>query len=292
MRPNNSYSFIDPDLTRERTRKMKTNLTGHPEEVLTILRASLCRLNLPTNLVEELIERHIAVAFQKDALVFCEGNTDGMLACILSGYVNVYCPVGDGDRTLVRMAGPGEIIGYPDYVDEKGRHARLFEAQAASKCTLALFSCEHVARLLAALPADALISILTALNTFWSENLRFFAILLNLPNSDRLTMVLSDLAQRAGARDSEGIILIPEIGQEDLAEMIGCSRPLVSRLIAEMVESGLLTRRGRQYVLLKNWDFNQSNRSPHKAIRRLHAIPPGRSSTFAVGSPKRRVVAS
>ena len=77
------------------------------------------------------------------------------------------------------------------------RRARLFEAQAASKCTLALISCEHVIRLLAGLPVDALISILAALNTFWSENLRFFTILLNLPHWDRLTMVLSDLAKRA-----------------------------------------------------------------------------------------------
>jgi len=271
---------------------MKPRSTGQRQEVNTILRASLSRLNLPMDLVEELIERHIAIVFEKGALAFCEGNTDGMLACILSGYVNIYCPVGDGDRTLVRMAGPGEIIGYPDYVDEKGRHARLFEAQAASKCTLALFSCEHVARLLAGLPVDTLISILTALNTFWSENLRFFTILLNLSYWDRLTMVLSDLAMRAGARDSKGIILIPEIGHEDLAEMIGCSRPLVSRLIAEMIESGLLTRRGKQYVLLKNWDFNQNNHSPQKTIRRLQAVPPGRSSTFAVGSPNRSVVAS
>jgi CRP/FNR family transcriptional regulator, cyclic AMP receptor protein len=271
---------------------MKTNLTSQREGVFTILRASLSRLNLPTDLVEELIERHIAVAFEKGALVFCEGNTDGMLACILSGYVNVYCPVGDGDRTLVRMAGPGEIIGYPDYIDEKGHHARLFEAQAASKSTLALFSCEHVARLLAGLPTDALISILAAMNTFWSENLRFFTILLSIPFWDRLTMVLSDLARRAGKRDSEGIVLIPEIGHEDLAEMIGCSRPLVSRAIAEMIESGLLMRRGRQYVLLKNWDFNQSNRSPQKAIRRLRAVPPRRSSTFAVSSLNRRVVIS
>lgn len=271
---------------------MKTNLTGQREEVFTILRASLSHLNLPMDLVEELIERHIAVAFEKGALAFCEGNIDGMLACILSGYVNVYCPVGDGNRTLVRMAGPGEIIGYPDYIDEKGRHARLFEAQAASKCTLALFSCEHVTRLLAGLPPDALISILAALNTFWSENLRFFTVLLNLPFLDRLAMVLSDLAKRAGARDSEGIMLIPEIGHEDLAEMIGCSRPLVGRMIAEMVESRLLTRRGKQYVLLKNWDFDQKTRSPQKAIRRLEVVAPGRPSTFAVGSPKRRVVAS
>src|SRR5271168_3763908 len=260
---------------------MKTNLSRQHEEAFTILRTGLNRLNLPVDLVDELIERHIAVAFEKGALAFCEGNTDGMLACILSGYVNVYCPVGDGNRTLVRMAGPGEIIGYPDYVDEKGRHARMFEAQVASKCTLALFSRDHIARLLAGLPPDAMISVIASLNTFWSENLRRFATLLNLPFWDRLTIVMSDLAKRAGVRDSEGIILIPEIGHEDLAEMIGCSRPMVSRLIAEMVESGLLSRRGKQYVLLKKWDFNDNNRNSQKSLRRLEPVSSRRTSVPA-----------
>src|ERR1700689_2221291 len=203
---------------------MRTNLNRQHEEGFALLRANLSGLNLPVDLVAELIERHIAVSFEKGALAFSEGNTDGMLACILSGYVNVYCPVGDGNRTLVRMAGPGEIIGYPDYVDEKGRHARMFEAQVASKCTLALFSRDHIARLLAGLPPEAMVTVIASLNTFWSETLRRFAPLLNLPFWDRLTIVMSDLAKRAGVRDSEGIILIPEIGHEELAERIGWSR--------------------------------------------------------------------
>jgi CRP-like cAMP-binding protein len=172
---------------------------------------------------------------------------------------------------------PGEIIGYPDYIDEKGRHARLFEVQVASKCTLALFSRDHVARLLADLPADNLISILGALNTFWSENLRFFTTLLNLQFWDRLTIVLSDLATRAGVRDSQGIILIPEVFHEDLAEMIGCSRPMVSRLIAQMIESGLLARRAKQYVLLDKWDSNENSPSFRKMSRRLESVSLERS---------------
>ncbi|MGD0119149.1 MAG: Crp/Fnr family transcriptional regulator [Candidatus Binatus sp.] len=265
---------------------MKTSLSRQHEEAFAILRSGLGRLNLPVDLVDELIERHIAVAFEKGALAFCEGNTDGMLACILSGYVNVYCPVGDGNRTLVRMAGPGEIIGYPDYVDEKGRHARMFEAQVASKCTLALFSRDHIARLLAGLPPEAMVTVIASLNTFWSENLRRFATLLNLPFWDRLTIVMSDLAKRAGVRDSEGIILIPEIGHEDLAEMIGCSRPMVSRLVAEMVESGLLSRRGKQYVLLKKWDFNDNHRNSQKSVHRLAPVvaAPARPTSFAAPS--------
>jgi CRP/FNR family cyclic AMP-dependent transcriptional regulator len=274
---------------------MKTN--HHHEEGFTILRTSLSRLNLPLDLVDELIERHIAVVFEKGALAFCEGNTDGMIACILSGYVKVYCPVGDGNRTLVRLAGPGEIIGYSDYVDEKGRNARLFEVQVASKCNLALFSRDHVARLLVDLSAINLISILAALNTFWSENLRFFTTLLNLPFWDRLTIVLSDLAKRAGVQDSQGIILIPEVFHEDLAEMIGCSRPMVSRLIAQMVESGLLARRGKQYVLLKKWNFANDSRDSQKAVSKFEPTSSGRASAPALprgsanGSANRGVVA-
>ena len=260
---------------------MKTNLSRQHHEAFATLRSSLGSLNLPVDMVDELIERHIAVSFEKGALAFCEGNTDGMLACILSGYIYVYCPVGDGNRTLVRLAGPGEIIGYPDYLDEKGRHARMFEAQVASKCTVALFSRDHVARLLSSLPPVALTSIVQSLNTFWSENLRRLAVLLNLPFWDRLTMVLSDLGQRAGVRDSEGIILIPEIGHEDLAEMIGCSRPMVSRLIAQMVESGLLARRGKQYVLLKKWNFTDNRANSQKAIRRSVAASAQSASTLA-----------
>jgi CRP-like cAMP-binding protein len=271
---------------------MRTNLNRQHEEAFAILRTSLSRLKLPVDLVDELIERYIAVSFEKGALAFCEGNTDGMLACILSGYVNVYCPVGDGNRTLVRMAGPGEIIGYADYVDEKGHHARMFEAQIASKCTVALFSRDHIARLLAGLPPESLITIVASLNTFWSENLRYFATLLNLPFWDRLIIVLSDLAKRAGVRDSEGIILIPEIRHEDLAEMIGCSRPMVSRLMAQMVESGLIVRRGNQYVLLKKWDFETNARTSQKSIRRVDAPPQGRTATSTTaGAGSRGVTA-
>ena len=260
---------------------MKPNLGRQHEEAFTTLRTSLSRLNLPLDLIDELIERHMAVAFEKGALAFCEGNTDGMIACILSGYVKVYCPVGDGNRTLIRLAGPGEIIGYSDYLDEKGRNARLFEVQAATKCTLALLNRDHVVRLLAELPPGTLISILASLNTFWSENLRFFTTLLGLPFWDRLTIVLSDLAKRAGVQDSEGIILIPEVFHEDLAEMIGCSRPMVSRMIAQMVESKLLGRRGKQYVLLKNWNYIDNSSSRKKPPARLEAVSSPGASTLA-----------
>jgi CRP-like cAMP-binding protein len=253
------------------------------EQAFRTLRNNLSGLNLPSDTVDELIEGQIAVSFEKGAMLFCEGNTDGMMACILTGYVSIYCPVGDGNRTLVRLAGPGEIIGYPDYLDQNGRHARMFEAQVATKCTVSLFSRDQILRMLSNLPADQLVSMLTALNTFWSENLRFFASLLNLPLVDRLKLVLGDLGKRAAVTDSEGTILIPELGHEHLAEMIGCSRPMVSRMIAELVDAGLLARRGKQYVLLKNWDLDMDPRQS-KFVPRVEAAVASRPSQFAVAA--------
>jgi hypothetical protein len=103
---------------------------------------------------------------------------------------------------------------------------------------------------------------------------------LNLPLLDRLKLVLGDLGKRAAVTDSEGTILIPELGHEHLAEMIGCSRPMVSRMIAELVDAGLLARRGKQYVLLKNWDFDMDPRQS-KVVPRVEAAVASRPSQFA-----------
>jgi hypothetical protein len=73
---------------------------------------------------------------------------------------------------------------------------------------------------------------------------------------------------------------------------------MVTRLIAEMVQSGILARRGKQYVLLKKWDFNESSPGFRKTARRLEAVssksaakpplPKGGSSRGVVAYAARR----
>ena len=237
---------------------MKLNSHHNYTDAFSNLRSNLTRWGIPPEFTDEIVEHNLAVAFDKNALVMAEGSANDLFGCVLSGFVKVYCAVADGNRTLVRLAGPGEIIGYSEYLDSRNRPAQLFEAQSASKCAVALINREQVARMLRSLHPEMLVDLLQALNTFWSQNLRWFATLLNLPFWQRLEVVLNDLAQRFGVKDSRGTILIPDLAHEDLAEMIGCSRPMVSRLIAEMAEGGLLSRRGKQYLLLNKWNFGET----------------------------------
>ncbi|MHB8392713.1 MAG: Crp/Fnr family transcriptional regulator [Acidobacteriaceae bacterium] len=241
---------------------MKLNSHHSHTDAISHLRNNLGRWGIPAEFTDEIAEHNLAVSFDKNALVLGEGSTNDLFGCVLSGFIKVYCAVADGNRTLVRLAGPGELIGYAEYVDSRNRHAQLFEAQSASKCTVALINRDQVGRMLRGLGTDALVEILQALNTFWSQNLRWFATLLNLPFWQRLEVVFNDLARRFGVKDARGTILIPDLAHEDLAEMIGCSRPMVSRLVAEMAETGLLTRSGKQYLLLNKWNFGETQMHP------------------------------
>src|SRR5258708_18491520 len=68
---------------------------------------------------------------------------------------------------------------------------------------------------------------------------------------ERLEVGLKELGARFGVRGTRGVLLMPELAHADLADMIGSSRPMVSRLIAEMTEEGLLLRQGKQFILLE-----------------------------------------
>jgi CRP-like cAMP-binding protein len=109
--------------------------------------------------------------------------------------------------------------------------------------------------MLKTLGPDSLLGFLESLNRFWSLRVKWYATLLSLPFSTRLETVFADLGARAGVKDSRGTILLPELAHEDLAEMIGCSRPMVSRIVSEMTQNELIARNGRNYILLGNWDL-------------------------------------
>ena len=45
--------------------------------------------------------------------------------------------------------------------------------------------------------------------------------------------------------------MVPELSHEDLAEMIGSSRPMVSKLIGDMIKEGFLARGEKRHFILR-----------------------------------------
>jgi hypothetical protein len=143
------------------------------------------------------------------------------------------------------------LIGYADFVDSNRQRSQMFEAHALTSCSVALFTRQHVLKTLRGLDQPALVSFLESLNGFWSSVVHRYAVYLSMSLRERLQMVLAELGTRFGVHDARGVLLTPELSQEELAEMIGSSRPMVSKLLSEMAERTMLACQGRRYILLR-----------------------------------------
>ena len=205
---------------------------------------------LPQELADELIRHHTSVTYAKDSIIFLQGSPADLMFWIMSGLVKLYCPISDGDRTLVRLCGPGDVLGYADFIDGEKRHVQAFEAQALTKCTVALFTREHAVRMLEKLDHETLLRLIVKLNTAWSSVAFWFAEILGYSFRERLYTTLKDLAARFGVEDKRGVLLPMKLSHADLAEMINGSRPMVTKLVGDMVEEGLLGRDGKHYIVL------------------------------------------
>jgi len=59
----------------------------------------------------EVINQRASAVFTKGEATFVQGSTADVAYWITSGLVKVYFPLPDGNRVVVRVAGPGEFFG-------------------------------------------------------------------------------------------------------------------------------------------------------------------------------------
>ena len=221
-----------------------------PADARQRLMEQLAGWQLPAEFLTELIDHSHCISYTPGTAIFLRGSTADMLFWVLSGLVKVCYPNPDGTRVVVKLTGPGDIIGFADVAKPNGRRTQAFDAEAVTKASVALFTRDHVIKAVHKLPPSKLVSLLEMLNSSWSGANCFYARFLGMSFRERLDLLLAELASRFGVKDSRGILLTPEFSHETLAEMIASSRPMVSRLIAEMVDQGCIARQGKHYILL------------------------------------------
>jgi CRP/FNR family cyclic AMP-dependent transcriptional regulator len=214
------------------------------------LLTKLSSMGLPRQAATTLLERHMLVRYPKGAELFSKGSPADVVFAVLTGLVKVHSARAGSDPVLVELAGPGDLVGYADFSDADGTRSQLFQATALTNTCVALFTRHQISEVLKGLEPEALLKIAEAINSMWSSVVYRYATFLGMSLRKRLEIVLGELAERFGAPDSRGTLLLPELAQEELAEMIGSSRPMVSKLLTEMTERGLLIRDGRRHILI------------------------------------------
>jgi CRP-like cAMP-binding protein len=213
-------------------------------------RDRLADWEIPKAIIDDFTRYQTLLSYRKGAIIFPQGSRSEFLAWTHSGVIETACCQVDDRRIVTRLVGPGEIFGYQSLVGPDGHLVHAFELRARTECQVALVSHERIVEALQTLAPAVLVRLLQNITAAWAETERYWARFFMLNYRQRLEMIFADLAVRFGTREPHGEVLILELGHYDLAGMIGCSRPMLSQLIATMMREGKISRRDKRYILL------------------------------------------
>jgi CRP-like cAMP-binding protein len=216
---------------------------------LKVFEERLSELEIAPEIARQLVSRHTDFSYSKGTIIFRPGAPADMQYCVRRGLVGLYAPTQDRNRILVGLAGPGDLLGNMDFGGETVQSRQIWEAHARHNCELALISRVHIAQTLQTLKREILVQFFERIAAQWSFQLHRWVRFLGLDYRRRLELVIDELAVQFGVSEARGILLTPELSHSDFAELIASSRPLVTKLIGELIAAGSLIQQGKQYIV-------------------------------------------
>ena len=187
-------------------------------------------------------------SYKKGAIILSEGDTGDTLLVLLTGSVRVYGTDGQGREVTYGT------ISAPDYFGEMSLDGgpRSASVEATTACTCSVLTQTRVRALLATSPelAYELICKITTRARTATATVRSMAL---LDAYGRLVQVLQELAEPAIVEgELKGQQKIPQrTTHAQLAQRIGTSREMVSKLLRDLEKGGYMRSDARVMWLLK-----------------------------------------
>ena len=213
-----------------------------------------------------LAERGMVRRYRRDTVLMEEGDAGSVLLVVLSGRVRAYSTALalQGNRAFLEHSterndeanasgtrreitygvyGPGDLVGEMS-LDGGPRSASVITLSATT-CSVIHRSVVHA--FVADEPEFAfdLLSRVIAKTRHATQSAR------NLALTDAYGRLSELLTTQAITQDDGSVMVEERMTQQDIAQRIGCSREMVSRLLKDLESGGYLSMHERRYVLLR-----------------------------------------
>jgi CRP-like cAMP-binding protein len=180
-------------------------------------------------------------------IVFFEGQARNVLLLMLRGVATLTYLDSRHRRVLFAVVGPGEVCGSGDALPEPMR-GRL-RCDSVRDCVIASLDYERLVELLFGVPFARFTAGVSFIFTTCDSRLARVVLARGKSLRERLLEVVGDLCARFGVSDARGSILDLPLTHEDLADLVGASRPKVTREVRLLEKEGMLAREGRRLVI-------------------------------------------
>jgi len=213
-----------------------TNLTVNPTILKTVPLFSLLSDHQLAALFPAIQHR----SYPRHSFMLRAGEKADALYVILAGRAKVVIDDGDGREVTLTVIGANEFFGEMSLIDDKPRSASV---EAVDQCEVLYVS---KAAFMTCLKDnfEVAMMILRSVVSRLREADRKIASLALMDVHGRVARLIMDLAREV---DDTWVV---DTGSEEMARMVGASREMVSRVLKEMRDNGLIRRDKRKIIVL------------------------------------------
>ena len=183
--------------------------------------------------------------YNKGELIFLEGESAAGLYCIHYGKAKVFKTGADGREQILRLAKPGDALGYRGLLDG-GKHSS--SATALEETHICFIAKEVFFSLVSSRPNFTL-RLFELLSDELDETEQRVVEMAQKPVRERVAEALL-LLQRTYGLKSDNRTLDIRITREDLAGIVGAATESVIRNLAELKDEGVIALKGRDIQVL------------------------------------------
>lgn len=198
-----------------------------------------------TTVLEAARVRH----FEAGSAIFSEGQPASAVFVVLSGSVKLVQLTEDGDAIVFRLLGCGDAFGTVSMLSADPYPVSAFAVTTASALDWPAGVMRHFLEQHPRLAINVLRSV--------SERLQALRVqyrqLATEKVGRRIARALLKLADRAGTRVEDGVLLDLPLSREDVAQLTGTTVYTVSRIISRWDALGIV-RAGRQQLVIRQQD--------------------------------------
>lgn len=193
--------------------------------------------------IEALVVLGVVRSYPKNTILFQEGDGSDQIFVLLEGKLKVFLADSNGKEIVVDMLSPRQYFGEMA-LDGESRSASVMTIVASK---LAVIQRDDFKAFLAQ-NSDAAFALIVTLIRRARNLTRTIGNLALLDVYGRVARLLIDNA----TEESGQLVVTEKMSQHEIAQRIGSSREMVSRILGDLKVGGYITMDGRKMVIKQN----------------------------------------
>lgn len=185
--------------------------------------------------------------YKKGQVLFHEGNRPLGVYCVKAGKIKIYKMGTDGREQIVRLAGPGDLVGYRAFLGEEHYTCTATTLEDSQVCFVDRNSFQKVLRD----NQDLSSNLIGLLSQELREAENMIRDMAQKSVRERLAEALIVLKNKFGMDESDPHCLSAKMSREEIASFVGTATETAIRLLSELKDEGVIETQGKKIKILK-----------------------------------------